>query len=112
LSKQISGIRAAHASRPDYLRVVAEPGPVTPATPCPPWCTVPHIDPIDRFHYSEPVDVGDIRMFAEIRDDGSPAVNVHGNGGEGDFLTLPEVDELIAKLAAMRALLAGTQVAA
>jgi len=118
LKQQISGIHAARTSRPrpDYLRVVPDPDSHTPATPCPAWCTVGefHSDG-DRFHYGEQVYVGDeqaVSVEPLIEEDGSRVVVINTDSIERNRLPLDEIDELIAALTAVRAILAGTQVAA
>ena len=102
----------SHKPRPDYLRVVPEPGPVTPATLCPPWCTVEHDDPTDTFHYGAGIDAGPVTVSPEIDDDGSLTARVGLNGIDGAHLDLTQVDELIAALTAVSATLTGQAVAA
>lgn len=98
-----------HRDRPPYLHVVPMPGPVTPATPCPPWCIVEHEDCTDTFHYGEGLDIGTATVFPEIREDGSHAVQIGLNGVSGEFFNLTEIDELISALAAVRAVLTGSE---
>lgn len=78
----------------------------TPATPCPTWCTVGtlHADG-DHYHFARPEYVGNTRLSMEIRDDDTPAV-LMSTEGEGDYLDLTEIDEMIAKLTALRGVLA------
>lgn len=118
MTTKISGSHAARTSRsrPDYLRVVPEPGPVIPATPCPPWCALidgGHDDPTDRFHWGHAAYIGasETGVNPDILEDGTRVVTVR-TFGEGSQLNLAEVDELIAELARVRDMLIGTQVAA
>lgn len=75
------------------------------AAPCPPWCVTLHEDPADRFHYSEFAWVGSVGVDVEIGEDNTASVGV-SLGCDPQHLGLADVDDLIAQLAAKRALLA------
>jgi len=79
---------------------------VTPATPCPPFCTTPHEDPEGRFHYSDFAWTGNVGVNVEISDTGKPSVGV-SLGHDPQHLDLAEVDALIKRLQEKRDLLAG-----
>lgn len=80
---------------------------VTPATPCPAWCTAGHRDPDDRFHYGQDVYAGATSVSPQIDEDGERVVIIRTDGGNGDRLYLDEIDEMITRLAELRGVLAG-----
>lgn len=81
---------------------------VTPATPCPPWCTVGHQDPTDTFHYGRHAYAGATSVNPQIQEDGTPVVIVRTDSGDGDYLDLTELDEMIARLTELRGVLTGS----
>lgn len=100
----------ATATRPRHLRAVPDPGPVTPATPCPPWCSVRHVETSDRFHYGPALDAGaPIRINPEVLDDGTLAARAYTDHAGDLHLTISEIDDLIDDLEEVRQILAAEQ---
>jgi hypothetical protein len=87
------------------LRLVPPPGPVQPATPCPPWCVVEHQDASDRFHFDRSDVAGPVSYGVEVGQDDIPSVMI-SFGSDPEHLDLDEVDALIAGLIERRSVLA------
>lgn len=101
-----------HRPRPDYLRVVPEPGPGIPARPCPAWCTVGNHEHGDLFHYGTGIDAAGVTVNPEILDDGTRVARLQVLDADAEYLDPGEIGELIAALNEVRATLTGTLVAA
>lgn len=90
-----------------HLRLVRDPEPEHPATPCPAWCIADH-PAGDTNHYADATWSGPVSTALDIDEDGLPTLAIEVPGPAAAKLDIDELDGLIADLLLQRAALFAT----